>query len=78
LYNHSKTWLSLLRLHKRIFISLRWDGRFFKTDSGEDSFQVNSPLLLAALREEREISSPKLSNKSPTTRIGSGAERGIP
>jgi hypothetical protein len=40
LYDHSKTWLSLLRLRNRMSVSLRWDGRSFEADSGEDLLKI--------------------------------------
>ena len=114
-YDHSTTWLSLLKLRKRISLSFRWDERQFETDSGEDSVQVpgdfvqpepvapilflcpaflqsgtdvrtnlpivlqkgkalleNSLLLRAALKEEQEVNSPKLPNKTLNSWMGKG------
>jgi hypothetical protein len=106
-YQHTTTWLSLLKLQKRVSWSLRWDERLFQIDTGEDSVKVpggfvqhqavtpilfmspafledstdgktslptvlrqgtvmmsTSPLLQAALKEEQEASSPRLTNRS--------------
>lgn len=113
LYDHSTTWLSLLKLQKRISVSLQWDERLFETDSGEDVVQIpgdfvqhgavppilfmspafvednsddrtspstliqkgkvllkTSPLLLTALKEEQDISSPRLAQKNTNSRTG--------
>ena len=107
LYDCSTAWLTLLKLRKRLFVSLQWNERRFETDSGEDAAHVpgdfaqqgainpilflcpaflenntddisglpkliqkgkvllkNSPHLLTALKEEQEISSPRVAHRA--------------
>ncbi|MCJ1477245.1 hypothetical protein MMC13_005916 [Lambiella insularis] len=40
LYDCSTAWLTLLKLRKRLFVSLQWNERRFETDSGEDAAHV--------------------------------------